>query len=189
MSSSSIGWTVFISILWRDYKNGLKKVSRHNNVIFAMALCLGLTGCIAGPDNAPEAPASTAEGGGAAPNVPGQEGPDAPSPSPQPSSQVSFFVVDELGADQLSEVVLVVIDGRSVGELAVNTTQPRDTLRVVVTSSGSHTYYLKSRAMERVNGEERELFGEGAGVILVSEDKSFSIYGTVSGGRIELELR
>jgi hypothetical protein len=74
-------------------------------------------------------------------------GPDAAPVSPIAGALVDFQITDELGDGQVTERVVVVIDGRSVGTLTVDTVHQTASLTVTMPRAGRYMYELSSTAV------------------------------------------
>lgn len=101
------------------------------------------------------------------------------SPGKANSSPVYFTISDNLGEEQVSEQVTVVIDGRNVGDLTVNEEYPSSSITVTVPQEGRYSYTLDASAVFK--GSTREFSGVGQGTIDVKADKAFTARGCVSG--------
>lgn len=103
--------------------------------------------------------------------------PDANTPT-----AVVFYLRDELGEDQVSEQVRVLIDGSEVGTLTVNEHFPRSRIAVTVPSAGRYSYVLEATAVFRgANRKPYTIVGAGQGNISVSHGKTFELASTVTG--------
>lgn len=116
----------------------------------------------------------------------GFSGSDSPTP-PVPNTNVlaaepvDFLLTDQLGEDEISEQVTVLIDGRNVGNLTVSQPYPNAELRVTVPQAGQHSYAAEATAVFDDNGETFEYTGTGQGMINVRAGKVYSLRGSVSG--------
>jgi len=99
-------------------------------------------------------------------------------PPPPPVEPVDFFLTDQLGDDEVSEQVTVLVDGRDVGNLTVNETYPTSRLKVTV-PPGQHSYTAEATAV--VDDQGTEYRGVGQGMINVRAGKTYSLRGSVSG--------
>jgi hypothetical protein len=151
---------------------GLSSFLAYGLVVFAAS---SLTGCVFGPE------------GGNPTTTAGPTSSDASFSSS--STGIRFSINDELGQDQLFESVSISIDGSRVGDLTVDTNSPNDSIDVEVSSPGTYQYQLQSMATLSINGEEKQIPGNGAGTISVSGGESFSIVGSLSGSQMTLELK
>lgn len=103
------------------------------------------------------------------------------APGRQASQPVTFTIHDELGDNQVSEQVTIVIDGRVVGTLAVDRQYPSGMITVTVPEAGQHTYTVEARAVFDHEGELFELAGAGQGAISVGEGRQFRLAGSQTG--------
>src|SRR5208283_441899 len=78
-----------------------------------------------------------------------------------PQDPVEFFLTDQLGEDEVSEQVTVLIDGKNVGNLTVNQTYPNSRLRVSVPQPGQHSYAAEATAVFDDQGTTFEYSGAG----------------------------
>src|SRR5260370_14892253 len=62
------------------------------------------------------------------------------TPEKANSSPVNFTISDDLGEEQVSEQVTVVLDGRNVGDLTVNEQYPSSTIPLTVPQEGRYSY-------------------------------------------------
>jgi hypothetical protein len=102
-------------------------------------------------------------------------------PVPVHSSAVHFLIHDELGDDQVSEQVTILIDGTSVGTLTVNTYHPNARIRVTVPQPGRYSYTAEATAVFNRNGKLYSYTGTGQGMIDVKSGKNFRLAGSMSG--------
>jgi hypothetical protein len=118
-----------------------------------------------------------------------------PGPTPAPTTQnaaaaVDFQITDELGDGQVTERVVVVIDGRSVGTLTVDTVHRTASLTVTVPQPGRYEYELSSSTiLEDENGTTYQFNGQGAGYLQVTSGRSYELRGDYALDPIMLELR
>ena len=103
-----------------------------------------------------------------------------PDPPPPPAEPVDFFLTDQLGDEEVSEQVTVLVDGRDVGNLTVNETYPTSRLKVTVLP-GQHSYTAEATAVFDDQGTPFEYRGVGQGMINVRAGKTYSLRGSVSG--------
>jgi hypothetical protein len=94
---------------------------------------------------------------------------------------VEFFLTDQLGDDEVSEQVTVLIDGKDVGDLTVNQNYPSSKIRVSVPQTGQHSYTAEATAVFDDQGTSFEYTGVGQGMINVQAGKIYSLRGSVSG--------
>ena len=98
-----------------------------------------------------------------------------------PPEPVEFFLTDQLGQDEVSEQVTVLIDGKNVGNLTVNQSYPNAQLRVSVPQAGQHSYTAEATAVFDDDGNSFEYTGAGQGMINVRAGKVYNLRGSVSG--------
>ena len=98
-----------------------------------------------------------------------------------PAEPVDFLLTDELGDDELSEQVTVLIDGKNVGNLSVSEAYPTAQMRISVPQPGQHSYHAEATAIFDANGQSFEYTGTGQGMINVRAGKVYSLRGSVSG--------
>lgn len=114
----------------------------------------------------------------------GMPGHDYLPPSATPfETPVTVTIRDELGDDQISEQVRVLVNGDEAGTLTVNEHYPSSTLTVTVPKEGQYSYTLEARAVfidDDRNGM-REIFGAGQGAINIRPGKTFELSGTRTG--------
>jgi hypothetical protein len=103
---------------------------------------------------------------------------------------VDFQITDELGDGQVTERVTVVIDGRSVGTLTVDTVHRTASLTVTVPRAGSYDYELASTmVVEDEYGNSYQLSGYGTGLIQVTDGRSYAVVGDFRVHPIPLVLQ
>jgi hypothetical protein len=122
-----------------------------------------------------------------APNPPTPTPVVRPNPDPAPQS-IDFTIMDRLGPNQISEQVVIVIDGRNVGTLTVDTYHPTAALKVTVPGSGRYSYSASAEAVFNVQGQQMQFFGTGQGMISASSRKSFDLQGSFSGNTWDVSL-
>jgi len=142
---------------------GVRVLSAAVGILF---VCLGFSGSDAGMSQSSSANAS------------GTTKVLAANPPPEP---VEFFLTDQLGEDEISEQVTVLIDGKNVGNLTVSQSYPNAQLRVTVPQPGQHSYAAEATAVFDDNGDTFEYTGAGQGMINVRAGKIYSLRGSVSG--------
>ena len=98
-----------------------------------------------------------------------------------PQDPVEFFLTDQLGDEEVSEQVTVLIDGKNVDDLTVNQTYPSSRLRVSVPQSGQHSYVAEATAVFNDHGTTFQYAGAGQGMINVRQGRIYSLRGSVSG--------
>lgn len=104
-------------------------------------------------------------------------------------SPATFRIRDELGPNQLSEQVTVVVDGRRVGDLTVNENYPTSELEVTVEEPGRHDYTVSVSSLELAeDGTVVERDGTGQGSIVVEEGAAFQIAYSESGDERNVTL-
>lgn len=102
----------------------------------------------------------------------------------RPETSIDFTITDQLGEDQITEQVSVVIDGRSVGTLTVDVVHPTASLTVTVPTAGLYQYKLDSTTIyETDDGGGVKYTGTGNGQIQVSAGRSFALVGELVGDR------
>lgn len=61
---------------------------------------------------------------------------------------VHFTVRDQLGENQISEQVTIILDGRRVGDLTVNADYPETRVEISVSEAGRHDYTVDVSSLE-----------------------------------------
>jgi hypothetical protein len=97
------------------------------------------------------------------------------------SNQIEFRIHDLLGANQISEQITIIIDGKNVGNLTVNEQYPSSNLLVNVSQTGQHSYTLETHSIFNVDGTQQEFVGAGQGMINVENGKNFDLIGSIAG--------
>jgi hypothetical protein len=97
------------------------------------------------------------------------------------SEVVEFFILDSLGKNQISEQVMVLIDGKMVGTLNVNKDFPEAVLRATVPKPGTYSYTAEAQSVFNDQGKTFTYTGAGQGNISVASGKKFSLAGNFSG--------
>ena len=124
--------------------------------------------------------------------TPGPHTPDiiAAGPAPAPVSAIDFLITDELGNGQVTERVVVVIDGRSVGTLTVDTVHRTASLTVTVPRAGLYEYELSSTmVLEDEYGTTYERVGYAAGQLQVTGGRSYAVVGDYDLDPVALALQ
>jgi len=106
--------------------------------------------------------------------------PTTPSSRSQ-SEAVEFFIRNSLGSNQISEQVVVLIDGKLVGTLTVNKDFPEAVLRATVPEPGTYSYTAEAQSVFNNQGTPLTYNGVGQGNISVQSSKQFSVAGHFSG--------
>lgn len=106
------------------------------------------------------------------------------------NKSVTFTIRDTLGPDQLDESVDVKIEGRSVGELVVDSNNRTDQLNPSVDEGeGKYEYSLASASLLRdPSGRPVEVRGSGQGTINVKQGKTFEVCGNITGNTMQVSL-
>lgn len=107
--------------------------------------------------------------------------PASPVYAAQPDKPVDFTVIDDLGRQQISEQITLLIDGKNVGNLTVNQEYPHSSITVNVSKPGQHSFHAEAAAVFNENGIRVEYPGAGQGMIDVQPGKTYSLRGTKSG--------
>jgi len=148
------------------------RVNRGPRLLAAMVgslfIVLGLSGTLADPPS---------RGAG---NVPG------PAPTPvaivtDTPAAADFTIHNELGDGEISEQVTVLIDGKTVGDISVDTHHPAARLLVTVPKPGTYSYTVEANALVQVDGNPHQYVGVGQGMVRVERGKQFELRGTISG--------
>lgn len=118
---------------------------------------------------------------------PFEPGPPQPpatdSPVSQPARALENVVVhNQLGANQVSEQVTLLVNGRVAGTLVVDQQNPRADLRLDLPSAGTYSYTAQAQAWFRdAYGQMVQGVGAGQGQIDVAAGKHFDLVGSWSG--------
>jgi hypothetical protein len=105
----------------------------------------------------------------------------SPTPSPE-SGPIHFVIRDELGENQISEQVTVVLDGRRVGDLTVNSDYSTSDLEVSVDDAGRHDYTLSVSSLELAeDGSYVQRDASGQGTITAEAGTSYQVAFSESG--------
>jgi hypothetical protein len=113
----------------------------------------------------------------------------SPGSSPPPIATeskavpVTFKITDQLGDGQLSEQVTVLLHGRRVGNLTVNSDFPYSEIIVTVNEPGVYSYTVEATAwfVNRETNEPFQYTGVGQGMIQVDYGSVFTVVGSASG--------
>ena len=111
------------------------------------------------------------------PGAPPQAAASAASSADQPAE---FTLTDELGYGQVSEQVMVLLDGKSIGNLTVDAAYPHASMKVV-TAPGPHSYTAESTAIFLYGNSTVRYIGAGQGTINVQNGKVYSLRGSITG--------
>jgi hypothetical protein len=130
------------------------------------------------------------------PNIPLVSG-DVSKPTPPPpvakEEPVEFSIYDQLGQNEISEQVTILLEGRRVGTLTVNEEYPGPAMiSVTVPQTGRYSYTAEATAAFNFNGERRDFACAGQGTINVRRGKSFDLRGSINSSNtllISLEER
>lgn len=101
---------------------------------------------------------------------------DTRSPTP-----VEFTIEDELGQNQVSEQVTIVLNGKVVGQLTINEDYPKSMISVRVSQAGQYSYTADATAVFDVNSTRYSYSGAGQGMIEVKPGKKFAVQGSATG--------
>jgi len=93
---------------------------------------------------------------------------------------VEFTLTDQLGEDELSEQVTVLVDGKDIGNLTVNEAYPNSRLVVAVPTSGQHSYTAEATAIFNDQGTPVQYAGAGQGMIDVQRGRSYHLRGSMT---------
>jgi hypothetical protein len=99
---------------------------------------------------------------------------------PPPPSQVQVTLFDDLGDGQVSEQVIMQVDGRDMGVLSVNRHYPHGELRLHLPGPGRYSYTAVAKA-HFTEAPEEEYSGVGQGMIDIRDGGEFDIEGEISG--------
>ena len=100
-----------------------------------------------------------------------------------------MVIRDELGDNQISEQVTVVLDGRRVGDLTVNADFPTSDLEVTVNEGGRHDYTLSVSSLEIADdGSYVERDASGQGTITAEAGTTFQVAFSGSGDNRDVTL-
>lgn len=99
------------------------------------------------------------------------------------SGLIYFKIRDELGENQISEQVAILVNGREAGILTVNEYYPTSTLTVAVPHDGDYSYVLTAIAVFREeDGTQREINGAGQGIISAKNgDLFYELASSITG--------
>jgi hypothetical protein len=111
-----------------------------------------------------------------------------PNQTSKPAPLVKFTIRDQLGQDQLSEKVRILINGCEVGNLSVDAVYPSSSITVNVQTEGKYSYALEADAVFEINKRLKEYVGVGQGTVEVSDGKIFELVGTISGDTLLAHL-
>jgi hypothetical protein len=119
---------------------------------------------------------------GIAMSTPPEAGPGDNVARAAETGPVHFTVRDQLGENQISEQVTVILDGRRVGDLTVNADFPESQIEVSVDDPGRHDYTVDVSSLETdVDGTAVERTGTGQGSIVVESGADYSVGFSESG--------
>ncbi len=107
----------------------------------------------------------------------------APAPSP-----VSFTVNTHLSGNQVSEQSTILVDSKTVGQLAVNKHFPDAMILVEVPARGRYSYTIDARIVINEGGQLVEHAGVGQGMVDVEPGKHFELQYAESGGTMVIVL-
>jgi hypothetical protein len=113
----------------------------------------------------------------------------SPTPGETPDEPVHFVIRDELGDAQVSEQVSVVLDGRRVGDLTVNSEYPQSQLELTVDGGDRLDYTISASSLEYdAAGDAVYRDGSGQGSFVPEAGASYHIEYGESGDRRDLAL-
>jgi hypothetical protein len=92
-----------------------------------------------------------------------------------------FAILNTLGEAQVSEQVVILVDGKTVGTLTVNQDFPEAMLKVTVPKPGTYSYTVEAQAVFNNQGNLFGYQGAGQGNISVQSGKQFRLVGSFSG--------
>jgi hypothetical protein len=128
------------------------------------------------------------------PNIPLVRG-DVSKPTPPVANEepVEFSIYDQLGQNEISEQVTILLEGRRVGTLTVNEEYPGPAMiSVTVPQTGRYSYTAEATAAFDFDGERRDFACAGQGTINVRRGKIFDLRGSINSSNtllISLEER
>lgn len=121
---------------------------------------------------------------------------DAGKPTLLPHSAkedpIEFTIHDQLGENEVSEQVTILLDGRRVGTLTISEEYPDAMISVTVPQTGRYSYTAEATTAFVFDGERHQVIGAGQGTINVKPGKSFDLRGSPSSNNtllISLEER
>jgi len=111
-----------------------------------------------------------------------------PTPSPKTPEAANFRVFNRLGTGEVSERVVLLLDGKVVGTLTVDAFHTEAMMEITVPESGRYSYTAESTAVFNVNGTPITYVGAGQGTIQVKSGKNFELTGSISGNTWYISL-
>jgi hypothetical protein len=109
----------------------------------------------------------------------------AVDPGPQPemaAEPITFYVIDSLGENQISEQVRILIDGQEAGTLTVDENFPKTRLPIRVPEAGRYSYVIEAQGVFALeDGGKGEFAGAGQGAINAVDGKTFELAATITG--------
>lgn len=118
----------------------------------------------------------------AQPSLENQLQPPVSSAEIQPAA-ATFRIFDELGPNQLSEQVTILLDGKRIGNLTVSSEFPYSEITATVPEAGRYSYSIEATAYF-FDAATEDIFlytGVGQGMIQVDDKSSFTLVGLISG--------
>lgn len=108
---------------------------------------------------------------------------DSPPTVSQDQPATAFTIFDRLGENQLSEQATILVDGKIVGNLTVNSDFPDAQTTVTVPQPGQHSYTVEASAnfYDPETGKPFFYTGAGQGMIQVHDGANFRLARSVSG--------
>lgn len=105
------------------------------------------------------------------------------STSSEQISSIKFKIYDRLYQEtgQINASTTILIDGKNVGTVSIDTSQAESTLEVTLPKSGKYSYTLYTTATQNYNGSPIMLTGNGQGMIDVNNGDFFFLRGGMSG--------
>jgi hypothetical protein len=112
------------------------------------------------------------------PVVTGDAGKQTPPPTSAKEDPIDFTIHDQLGENEVSEQVTILLDGRRVGTLTVTEEYPDAMISVSVPQTGRYSYTAEATTAFNIDGERHDVIGAGQGTINVKPGKSFDLRGS-----------
>jgi len=94
---------------------------------------------------------------------------------------VEFTLTDELGSGEVSEQVVVLLNGKNIGNLTVDAAYPQTSMKVAEPAPGPYSYTVESTAIFLDGSNTVSYTGAGQGMINVQNGKVYSLRGSITG--------
>ena len=105
-----------------------------------------------------------------------------------PSQSVNFTISDRLGPGQVSEQVVIDMEGLQVGVLNIDSYHPEAVVTVTRPKADTYAYTVATRTVLNVQGQLVEMPGRGQATIRVADGDQFDVTADYTGNLAQVSL-